>query len=421
MSDVAISVRGLRKRYELGQLRGSFPTLRDEIARRLRRSDSGSGGQTRGELWALDGVDFDVAHGSAVGIVGDNGAGKTTLLKVLSRITPPTEGEITMHGRCAALLEVGAGFHPELSGRENIFLNGAILGMSRREIAAKLDDIVAFAEVERFVDTPVKRYSSGMYVRLAFSVAAHLEPDILIVDEVLAVGDAAFQRRCLGKLQEVTSVGRTVLVVSHNMAVIQNLTSRAIWLDHGVVKQTGDSQAVVRAYLAEAGASAGGERRDLRGADVRRAASKRGALRLAFVNVALVDEAGTPAASIVEGSSATFEIGVEVTEPSVNPEVMVRVRTDDGALLFTCFSGQLEQTLAPGQYVFDCRADVAQLRPGRYRVELAATTGGGVQDLVPNALVFEVEPAQLLDQNPRYLDGLDGVVRIAARWAVRPV
>ena len=201
------------------------------------------------EFWALKDVSFEVKEGEVVGIIGRNGAGKSTLLKILSRITEPTEGRVRIRGRVASLLEVGTGFHPELTGRENIYVNGAILGMTRREISAKFDEIVAFAETEKFLDTPVKRYSSGMYVRLAFAVAAHLEPEILIVDEVLAVGDVAFQRKCLGKMGDVSQNGRTVLFVSHNMQAIRSLCKKAIWLQNGQVYGMGDSTTIVEDYL----------------------------------------------------------------------------------------------------------------------------------------------------------------------------
>lgn len=238
MSETIISVTGLSKRFILShENHGSYTALRDVISERAskliqpgKRRESTS----KEEFWALRDVDFDIKRGDRVGIIGRNGAGKSTLLKILSRITEPTHGRITIRGRVASLLEVGTGFHPELTGRENIFLNGAILGMSRREIAGKFDEIVSFAEVERFLDTPVKRFSSGMYVRLAFAVAAHLEPEILIVDEVLAVGDLQFQRKCLGKMEEVSqNQGRTVLFVSHNMIAIQQLCNDLIVMHRG--------------------------------------------------------------------------------------------------------------------------------------------------------------------------------------------
>jgi lipopolysaccharide transport system ATP-binding protein len=241
-----ISAQKVGKRYVLGGA-SSGRTFRETLVDLVKSPFRAR--QRAEEFWALRGVDFQIQKGEAVGIIGRNGAGKSTLLKILSRITAPTEGEIRMRGKVAALLEVGTGFHSELSGRENIFLNGAIMGMSRAEIRARFDEIVAFAEVEQFLDTPVKRYSSGMYVRLAFAVAAHLQPEILIVDEVLAVGDAAFQKKCLGKMQTVASGGRTVLFVSHNMAAVTRLCSRAILLSHGQVAADGPATKVVGTYI----------------------------------------------------------------------------------------------------------------------------------------------------------------------------
>ncbi|MEW6602481.1 MAG: ABC transporter ATP-binding protein [Nitrospirota bacterium] len=239
MSKPIIEIETISKRYRIGAHKEPYLSLRDEIAKKARRFSSVfSSGQNQAssnetDFWALKDVSFSVNEGEAVGIIGRNGAGKSTLLKILSQITPPTEGKITMRGRVASLLEVGTGFHPELTGRENIYLNGAILGMTRKEISRKFDEIVAFAEVEKFLDTPVKRYSSGMYVRLAFAVAAHLEPEILVVDEVLAVGDAEFQKKCLGKMGEVSNSGRTIIFVSHNMTAVQALCTHAIRLNSG--------------------------------------------------------------------------------------------------------------------------------------------------------------------------------------------
>src|SRR5687768_8563183 len=251
-----VSVEGVGKQYRLQHQRGSEPyrTLRDSIADAAAAPFKWLNGSrqavtTPDDFWALRDVSFDVSGGEVVGIIGRNGAGKSTLLKILSRIKEPTTGRITLQGRVASLLEVGTGFHPELTGRENIFLNGAILGMTRQEIRRHFDSIVAFAEVERFLDTPVKRYSSGMYVRLAFAVAAHLEPDIFVIDEVLAVGDAEFQKKSLGKMHEVSRGGRTVLFVSHNMAAVQALCTRAVCLDRGAVTAIGPTAEVVAAYL----------------------------------------------------------------------------------------------------------------------------------------------------------------------------
>ncbi len=256
-----IHVEGIGKRYRLGQsIR--HDTLRDAIMHCLRIGRGPQNpikGRAEDHFWALKDVSFDVAEGEVVGIIGRNGAGKSTLLKILSRITPPTEGRIRLRGRVASLLEVGTGFHPELSGRENIYMNGAILGMRREEIKAKFDEIVAFAEVEKFLDMPVKRYSSGMYVRLAFAVAAHLEPEILLIDEVLAVGDSVFQKKCPGKIAEVTTGGRTVLFVSHNMAAVQQLTSRSILLADGNLVADEETARVVAAYLSSGNQRAAAE------------------------------------------------------------------------------------------------------------------------------------------------------------------
>jgi len=255
-----ITVQGLSKRYRLGTRDARYQTLRETLAKgvggwmrnpwaRLTRGGGRRAGQEDPDLWALREVSFDVQAGEILGVIGRNGAGKSTLLKILSRITDPTTGRIELYGRVGCLLEVGTGFHPELTGRENIFLSGAILGMRRMEIARKLEEIVAFAEVEKFLDTPVKRYSSGMFVRLAFAVAAHLEPEILLVDEVLAVGDLAFQKRCLGKMGDVAREGRTVLFVSHNMASIEALCTTCLFMRDGRVMAKGETRQMISHYV----------------------------------------------------------------------------------------------------------------------------------------------------------------------------
>ncbi|MGL4649338.1 MAG: ABC transporter ATP-binding protein, partial [Caldilineaceae bacterium] len=252
---------------------------------------------TRETFWALDDVSFEVKHGEALGIIGRNGAGKSTLLKILSRITKPTRGTATVYGRVGSLLEVGTGFHPELTGRENIYLNGAILGMTKRDIERHFDEIVAFAEVEQFLDTPVKRYSSGMYMRLAFAVAAHLEPEVLVVDEVLAVGDAAFQKKCLGKMSEVAKGGRTVLFVSHNMSAVKSLCANAVLLSRGRLMDYGPSDAVVQRYLEE-GIDLGG--------DILRHAPRQGNGRLRLTGFHLEDPSGRDQADAETGQPIAF-------------------------------------------------------------------------------------------------------------------
>lgn len=257
MSDIAIQACNLSKRYHLGarpegDIRDVIAVAARKLVKRLRRSNGGHEDEVdENEFWALKDVSFEVHRGQVLGIIGANGAGKSTLLKVLTRITDPTEGNAKLYGRVGSLLEVGTGFHPELTGHENIYLNGTILGMTKAEISRKYDEIVDFSGIEPFLATPVKRYSSGMRVRLGFAVAAHLEPEILIIDEVLAVGDAAFQEKCLGKMQDIAGAGRTVLFVSHNMNAVQGLCHRAIWLEHGSVRSSGDSRDVVTEYLAE--------------------------------------------------------------------------------------------------------------------------------------------------------------------------
>ncbi len=252
MTGTAIHVEGLSKSYQIrhSRVRGNYRMLREDLIalaqKPLRRGETAP---TRETFWALNDVSFEVKHGEALGIIGRNGAGKSTLLKILSRITKPTKGQAVINGRVGSLLEVGTGFHPELTGRENIYLNGAILGMKRLDIQHHFDEIVAFAEIEQFLDTPVKRYSSGMYMRLAFAVAAHLEPEVLVVDEVLAVGDAAFQKKCLGKMSEVAHGGRTVLFVSHNMNAVRELCGRALWLANGEARALGTPQDIISRYL----------------------------------------------------------------------------------------------------------------------------------------------------------------------------
>jgi lipopolysaccharide transport system ATP-binding protein len=322
MSDIVIAAENLSKSYLVGHQsaeRESYIALRDIIAREARNFARKGLDFVRGrqivqgdeieEFWALRDVSFEVRRGEVLGIIGRNGAGKSTVLKILSRITEPTRGHVTIRGRVASLLEIGTGFHPELTGRENIYLNGAILGMSKREIRNKFDEIVAFAEVEQFLDTPVKRFSSGMYVRLAFSVAAHLEPEILIVDEVLAVGDAAFQAKCLGKMAAVKSGGRTVLFVSHNLAAIQTLSDRAIMLDRGRTCCAGATETVVARYLSH------GVPRE--GVTLTDRSDRLGNGRLRFTGVQFLDRDGKPVSEIISGDKLIID-ATYVTDGSID-------------------------------------------------------------------------------------------------------
>jgi lipopolysaccharide transport system ATP-binding protein len=397
-SELAIEAHGLGKRYLLGE-RGRSP---------LRRN--------REELWALRDVELRIERGNAVGVVGHNGAGKTTLLKILSRITAPSTGEARIKGQVGSLLEVGTGFHPELSGRDNVYLNGAILGMRRGEIKAKFDEIVAFAEVERFIDTPVKRYSSGMYVRLAFAVAAHLEPDILIVDEVLAVGDASFQRKCLGKMGEVSDEGRTVLFVSHNMAAVRSLTSKAIWLDHGRVAADGSTGDVVSEYLASTIDEEMSGVVDLTENASRGTVRKFTAQRVRFSSVSLLDPDDRPALAFGEGAPLRIDLRFDVREPVRFLELYVRVKSIEGQRLFASYAGQVESTIYPGRYRSICEIPENPLRPGRYVIELVARAADP-EDIVPTAVVFAVEAGHLEEENLRYTTRADGMIRVRSSWS----
>lgn len=326
----AIEVYNLGKQYRIGERRRVDRSFREAVSdwvtwpvRRWRKQNASDDAL----VWALRNVSFSVQHGEVIGIIGRNGAGKSTLLKVLSRITEPTTGRAVIRGRMGSLLEVGTGFHPELTGRENIYLNGAILGMRRAEISRKFDEIVAFSEVERFLDTPVKRYSSGMYVRLAFAVAAHLEPEILVVDEVLAVGDAAFQKKCLGKMGEVARQGRTVLFVSHNMEAVRRLCSRTVMLSDGQLVADGQTEETIAAYLTSG-------RRSETNAHRYEAASRPGDEYVQLRGIRLADSQGDDTGTFRIDDSIVVEIEYEVFKPIANFHNYLRVFTLEGTLLF---------------------------------------------------------------------------------------
>jgi lipopolysaccharide transport system ATP-binding protein len=353
MSLSAIEVSGLSKRYVI-EHESRHDNLRDTLhhtARRLwRRFRWGTGFATE-EFWALRDVSFSVAPGEVVGIVGRNGAGKSTLLKILSRITEPTSGSIKLRGRVASLLEVGTGFHPDLTGRENIFLNGAILGMHRAEIRHKFDEIVAFAEIERFLDTPVKRYSSGMYVRLAFAVAAHLEPEILIVDEVLAVGDVNFQRKCLGRIREISQNGdRTVLFVSHNLQQVRQLCTRALLLQSGSLEFAGPVGAALNRYHASL-------------AQTDSAPSLRRAARISTVQ--FVGPDGQPIERLTRSDHIQFQIHLEVRDAVAAPLVAMAVLHGDQQPVFSEFT-RLPRALSPGHHLIAGTFSAAALKPETY-------------------------------------------------------
>jgi len=410
MSNAVVQVENLSKRYILGEQsqQSSLKTALSEGMRSLQRGlirhpRHRKAVARQDEFWALQDVSFEINQGDRVGIVGRNGAGKSTLLKILSRITEPSQGEVRLRGRVASLLEVGTGFHPELTGRENIFLNGAILGMSKVEIRRKFDEIVAFAEVERFLDTPVKRYSSGMYVRLAFAVAAHLEPEILIVDEVLAVGDTQFQSKCLGKMQDVAQDGRTVLFVSHNMAAVRQLCTSAILLQKGQLVMTGTGEQVVSRFLSNP---------QTQEPNIRRISS----YGIELVAITLQDADNLPTQSLVFNRDYNLRITLQGHEPLMHCGVVVNVFDAVGTLVSTLCS--TEEGVEP--FVLRDRLEVMfdlprlPLFPGEYRASVYIfRPNDGIAYLeAEDALSFEVHPAIIKDAMWAY-GRQHGVFRLA--------
>lgn len=387
----AISIRNLGKCYQVSdsRVRGPYRTLRESLAmattQPLRRV-LGRARQKDGEFWALRNLALDIESGEVLGVIGSNGAGKSTLLKILSRITSPTTGEVVINGRVGSLLEVGTGFHPELTGRENIYMNGSILGMTRREICRNFDAIVDFSGVESFLDMPVKRYSSGMHVRLAFAVAAHLDLEILLVDEVLAVGDAEFQKRCLGKMREVSRSGRTVLFVSHHMGVMASLCNRAVWLSSGVLREAGDCASVINSYmgsLSRASATPLLDRTD-----------RSGNRRALISSVLLLDSSGSGTREISCGDPLTVEVAYTGRETLVNPSIHMAFYNDLGApitFFSTTYSGDVFAK-APSTGHFLCRIPELPVAPGRYLVNVCLQENDQDVDHIAGAAEFQVAP-----------------------------
>jgi lipopolysaccharide transport system ATP-binding protein len=383
--------------------------IRSELARLRASKNSNTGVDPEDTFWAIKDICLEIEAGDVVGIVGRNGSGKSTLLKILSRVTPPTTGRAEIRGRLGSLLEVGTGFHPELTGRENIYLNGAILGMKRREIARKFDEIVAFSGVDTFLDTPTKHYSSGMYVRLAFSVAAHLETEILIVDEVIAVGDIEFQRKCLGKLGDLNRSGRTVLFVSHNMAIVQNLCSRAVLLSHGQVVDQGTSASVVAAYLAATRPGADG-RLDLS------AYRERGKLDV-IQHITTRSDDGTPTQDFISGSGFTIEIDYDSPVPLRSPNITMVFEAMTGERLFAIQTRSHHGPIAtlPQSGSIACRLPDLPLAPGNYYITFMFDSQSHQIDFLERAIVFAVAPSDYFGTRhipPEH----QGRVLVAAEW-----
>jgi lipopolysaccharide transport system ATP-binding protein len=419
-SELALRVSGIGKQYRIGAPRPQYGTLRDRIVGAASGLASRLSGQTAIDgptslIWALKDVSFDVTHGEVIGIVGGNGAGKSTLLKVLSRITDPTEGDAAVYGRVGSLLEVGTGFHPELTGRENIFLNGAILGMSRAEVARKFDEIVDFSGVAPFIDTPVRFYSSGMYVRLAFAVAAHMEPDILVIDEVLAVGDAEFQKRCLGKMSEVSRGGRTVLFVSHNLEAVQRLCTRGILLRRGHLEFDGPIRDVVARYRAYGDA---GE-----GLGVFNTAARRGLGWARFHDVRLMN--GDRRASICHADDdLAIEMDLAIGDAGGTLRglvVEVVISDEDGQPLCSFMNIDREGPALPSASGCVLRVQVPgpTFIPGRYHVRVFLGIPGLQHvDEIDDALEFEVMPPRS-PWRPYELHPMRGRVCRFGEWTCR--
>ena len=414
-----IVAEGLGKQYSIGK-KTAYKTLRESLMSAVKASAhlfrKRNGAET---IWALKDVSFEVNEGDVLGIIGRNGAGKSTLLKILSSITEPTEGEVRLRGRVGSLLEVGTGFHPELTGRENIFLNGAILGMRKNEIQMKFDEIVAFAEIDKFLDTPVKRYSSGMYVRLAFAVAAHLEPEIMVVDEVLAVGDAQFQKKCLGKMEDVSKKeGRTVLFVSHNMATISSLCNTALLLDQGRLIASGKTSDIVLAYYSQGIASPASF-------DYSSSGKLTGDDHASLLAGSIVDRHDKPSSEIDIREPIRIIMKYKIMGPGKNNYIPnFHIFSSDGTYVFIS-SPQASNTSEPGIYEAECIIPENFLNEGTYFVGLALTSlesGVNVHFYERSSLSFNVkDPIENVPTRRGYVGSIPGVVRPLLDWKIRRV
>lgn len=410
-----IRVENLSKRYYIGARQTHGETLRDSVGEllkspfgMLRRNGRGDGE----EFWAIKDVNFSVEQGEVIGVIGRNGAGKSTLLKILSRITGPTIGRVELYGRVGSLLEVGTGFHPELTGRENVFLNGSILGMGRQEIERKFDEIVAFAEIEKFIDTPVKRYSSGMYVRLAFAVAAHLEPEILIVDEVLAVGDTQFQKKCIGKMGSVAEQGRTVLFVSHNLGAVRNLCGRALLFDGGVLRAAGTTEEIIHRYLEELDYQVG--------YDLSQRVDRTGTGELRCVKITCLDASKNEVPFLYPGQNCYLQLDFEAERTGLT-NVKIGIGIDDSeshriVTLYSDFTGEsFDVDEKKGRFV--CAIHELNLRPDIYSVSVFIGNEFQVFDCILHAARLEIHDSNFYGTG-RLPDKSQGPVLMKHNWSM---
>jgi lipopolysaccharide transport system ATP-binding protein len=418
MSKTAIRVQGLGKQYRIGatKARADYSTLRDSISNSISglfRKKDGNGSAQGSRFWALRDIDFTVNEGEILGVIGRNGSGKSTLLKILSDIVEPTEGRAEIQGRVASLLEVGTGFHGELTGRENVFLNGAILGMSQSDVRRNFDKIVEFSGIGQFIDTPVKRYSSGMYTRLAFSVAAYLEPEVLVVDEVLAVGDFEFQQRCIGRMREVGRDGRTVLFVSHNMSAVESLCTRCVYLESGRLILEGEPYDITREYRRRMAIMDGNKLADL---DKVEGAER--AVRV-FKSAYLVDERGELTSAIGVSRSFEVRIGVDIPPDLSNLIFIVRIDNVYGERILTLRSPlkDTEYLDLSGEHEIACRVDEFPVAPGSYRIGLALQTRNRNIDSINDVLSLTVTDGDLFDEGQ---GALAGKCVSRSQWSILP-
>jgi homopolymeric O-antigen transport system ATP-binding protein len=416
MSNI-IEIKNISKQYKISHQDSNYLTLRDVLTNVLKsplKSFKNKILRSKKEIfWALDGLTLSIKKGEKIGIIGSNGAGKSTLLKILSSITPPSSGEIEINGKIASLLEVGTGFHPELTGRENIYLNGAILGMTKTEIKDKFNDIVEFSGIENFLDTPVKRYSSGMYVRLAFSVAAHMEPDILLVDEVLAVGDVAFQKKCIGKMNEVSQrSGRTILFVSHNMGAIQNLCEKSLLLKNGKIEFFGDTETAIKKYLSSSQTDK---------QDIEKRHDRKGNQLLKIKSIKMTDLNNKEINHVLTGEKINFIIEYEGKEENLK-NVIINLSIDSNLgqrvlMLSNEFNGQIFNTSKKsGQFI--CTIEKPNLNIGNYNITSFITVNGQTSDWVKNIYNFSVEDGDFY-KNGKNPEKQDGFLLTNQEWRIK--